>query len=124
MRLIGADGNQVGIVAIEEALAKAEQADLDLVEIAPQAMPPVCKIMDYGKYLFEQGKKQKKKAKHIHVKVKYLEETLLTTQFYFAGDERLEADTIFDEDGESLILDPQPADNYMTATMPIIVPEQ
>lgn len=64
------------------------------------------------------------RPKHIHVKVKYLEETLLTTQFYFAGDERLDADTILDEDGESLILDPQPVDGIMTATMPIIVPEQ
>ena len=71
MRLIGADGEQVGIIEIEKALDKAEEAELDLVEIVPNAEPPVCRVMDYGKFLFEQSKKKqiaKKKQKQIHVK--------------------------------------------------------
>lgn len=71
VRLIGADGEQVGIVAIEEALSTAAAADLDLVEIVPNAEPPVCRIMDYGKFVFE-AKKQKqearKKQKQVQVK--------------------------------------------------------
>ena len=71
MRLIGADGEQVGIIDIEKALDKADEAELDLVEIVPNAEPPVCRVMDYGKFLFEQSKKKqqaKKKQKQIHVK--------------------------------------------------------
>jgi translation initiation factor IF-3 len=71
VRLIGADGEQVGVVSIEEALNAAEEADLDLVEVAPNADPPVCRIMDYGKYKFEESKKQqlaRKKQKQIHIK--------------------------------------------------------
>ena len=55
VRLIDVEGNQLGVVSIKEALAKAEEKNLDLVEISPQAQPPVCKIMDYGKYRFEQA---------------------------------------------------------------------
>jgi len=69
--LIGADGQQIGIVPIEKAQQMALDAELDLVEIAPQAKPPVCRIMDYGKYLFEEGKRQsaaRKKQKQIQVK--------------------------------------------------------
>ncbi len=58
-------------MALKDALERAEQADLDLVEIAPQASPPVCRIMDYGKFLFEEGKQKalaKKKQKQIQVK--------------------------------------------------------
>lgn len=62
VRLIGADGEQVGIVSIEEALRVAEGDSLDLVEIVPNAEPPVCRIMDYGKFVFEQ-KKQKQEAR-------------------------------------------------------------
>ena len=62
MRLVGADGEQVGIVSIEEALAASEEAKLDLVEIVPNAEPPVCRVMDYGKFVFEQ-KKQKQAAR-------------------------------------------------------------
>lgn len=58
VRLIGADGNQVGVMPIKEALALAEEAHLDLVEIAPQASPPVCRVMDYGKFKYQQSKKQ------------------------------------------------------------------
>lgn len=71
MRLIGADGTQLGVVSLREALATAEEAELDLVEISPDAVPPVCKIMDYGKFLFEQKKQkaeQKKKQHRVQVK--------------------------------------------------------
>jgi len=71
VRLIDADGEQVGIVSTKEALRAAEESGLDLVEISPTAKPPVCRIMDYGKYLFEISKKQaeaKKKQKQIQVK--------------------------------------------------------
>lgn len=65
VRLIGADGGQVGIVPIDEALRLAEQAQLDLVEIAATAQPPVCRILDYGKFKYQEHKKEseaKKKA--------------------------------------------------------------
>ncbi len=71
VRLIGADGEQVGIVAIGHALNLAADAGYDLVEVSPNSSPPVCKIMDYGKYLYELSKKEKqtKKKQHvIHVK--------------------------------------------------------
>jgi translation initiation factor IF-3 len=69
--LIGADGEQIGIVTIAQAQARADEAELDLVEIVPHSDPPVCRVMDYGKYLFELSKKKhaaKKKQKQIHVK--------------------------------------------------------
>lgn len=71
VRLIGEDGGQLGIVSLREALLKAEGAELDLVEIAPQAQPPVCRIMDYGKFKYQEQKKQheaKLKQKQIQVK--------------------------------------------------------
>lgn len=71
VRLIGQDGQQLGIVSLREAILKAEDAELDLVEIAPQAQPPVCKIMDYGKYKYQEQKRQheaKLKQKQIQVK--------------------------------------------------------
>ncbi|MBP5750005.1 MAG: translation initiation factor IF-3, partial [Firmicutes bacterium] len=71
VRLIDAEGTQVGIVPIAEALAKAAEANLDLVNISPNAAPPVCRIMDYGKYRYEQQKKEKearKKQKTMEVK--------------------------------------------------------
>jgi translation initiation factor IF-3 len=75
VRLIGADGEQVGIVPIEEAQRAAVERGLDLVEVAPMARPPVVKVMDYGKYRFEQAKAAraaKKKQHVIHLKeVKY-----------------------------------------------------
>ncbi len=75
MRLIDADGEQVGVVPVDEALRAAEARGLDLVEVAPMARPPVVKIMDYGKYRFEQAKAARaarKKQHVIHVKeVKY-----------------------------------------------------
>ncbi|MFC4699540.1 translation initiation factor IF-3 [Glaciecola siphonariae] len=71
VRLVAADGSQAGVVSITEALAQAEAAGVDLVEVSPNAAPPVCKIMDYGKFLFEKSKaqkEQKKKQKQIQVK--------------------------------------------------------
>jgi translation initiation factor IF-3 len=71
VRLIAADGSQVGVVTLEEALRTAEGSDLDLVEIVPNAEPPVCRVMDFGKFIFDQNKKrhvQKKKQKQIQVK--------------------------------------------------------
>lgn len=71
MRLIDAEGEQVGVVSINQALQSAEDSELDLVEIVPNAEPPVCRVMDYGKFIFEQNKKKhaaKKKQKQIHVK--------------------------------------------------------
>ncbi|MGD8636477.1 MAG: translation initiation factor IF-3 [Gammaproteobacteria bacterium] len=71
VRVIGADGEQVGILPTIEAQQLAYDKELDLVEVSPTAEPPVCRLMDYGKYIFEQNKKAhaaKKKAKQIHVK--------------------------------------------------------
>ena len=71
MRLIDAEGEQVGVVSNSEAQQIAEDSELDLVEIVPTAEPPVCRIMDYGKYVFEQNKKRhaaKRKQKQIQVK--------------------------------------------------------
>lgn len=66
IRVIGADGSQLGMMNSDEALRAAEEAQLDLVMIAPQATPPVCKIMDYGKYRFEQQKREKEARKNQH----------------------------------------------------------
>ena len=63
VRLIGPDGAQLGIVSAREAMAKAQEAGLDLVKIAPQAKPPVCKIIDYGKYRYELARKEKEARK-------------------------------------------------------------
>ncbi len=71
MRLVGAEGEQVGIVPIEEARNAAAAADLDLVLIVPDSQPPVCKVMDYGKHVFEAKKQQaasRKKQKQTQVK--------------------------------------------------------
>lgn len=57
VRVIGANGEQLGIMGIREALAKAQEAELDLVEVAPTSQPPVCRIIDYGKYKYEQHKR-------------------------------------------------------------------
>lgn len=67
LRIIGSNGEQLGIMSASQALSKAESMNLDLVKIAPQAKPPVCKIMDYGKYRFEQAKREKEARKNQHV---------------------------------------------------------
>ncbi len=71
VRLIGADGEQIGIVSLAEALEKAQDAELDLIEVSPKSTPPVCRILDYGKLKYEEKKKahQSKKKQHV-VKVK------------------------------------------------------
>lgn len=71
VRLIDAEGKQVGVVATDEARRLAMEAQLDLVEVAPDARPPVCKIMDFGKYKYEQKKKHAGKKPH-HSKLKEL----------------------------------------------------
>ena len=71
VRLLDEEGNQLGVVSIKEALEKAQEANLDLVNISPNAAPPVCRIMDYGKYRYEQQKREKeakKKQKTMEVK--------------------------------------------------------
>ena len=67
VRLIGENGEQMGIVSSDEALRIAEERGLDLVKISPQAVPPVCKLMNYGKYRFEQSKREKEARKNQHV---------------------------------------------------------
>jgi translation initiation factor IF-3 len=66
VRLIGADGAQIGVVETRKALDMAEAADLDLVEVAPEAKPPVCRIIDYGKYRYDKEKKAKEARKKQH----------------------------------------------------------
>ena len=69
--MIGHDGHHFGVVSISEALERANEADLDLVEVSPNAEPPVCKVMDYGKFLYEQSKRERearKAQKQIEIK--------------------------------------------------------
>ncbi|WP_082169573.1 translation initiation factor IF-3 [Wenzhouxiangella marina] len=71
VRVVGSEGDQIGVMGIRDALARAEEEGMDLVEIAPQADPPVCRIMDWGKFRFEAQKKAqaaRKKQKQIQVK--------------------------------------------------------
>ena len=71
VRLIGADGEQVGVTPVPKAIAMAKEVGLDLVEVSPNAKPPVCRIMDYGKFKFEAAKKAKQaKAKQHVIKIK------------------------------------------------------
>ncbi len=67
VRLIDPEGEQIGIMSLKEALKEAEERELDLVEVAPQADPPVCRIMDYGKYKYEQAKKEQEAKKNQNV---------------------------------------------------------
>lgn len=85
VRLIGPDGNQIGVKSRQEALEIAQNANLDLVMVAPNAKPPVCRIMDYGKYKYEQQKKEKearKKQKVINVKEIRLSPTIEDHDFH------------------------------------------
>jgi translation initiation factor IF-3 len=84
LRVIDVDGTQLGIISAEEALKIAFEKDLDLVKIAPQATPPVCRIMDYGKFLFEQQKREKearKNQKVIEIKEIRMSSTIDTHDF-------------------------------------------
>jgi translation initiation factor IF-3 len=69
VRVIDDDGTQVGVISTSEALAMAEERGLDLVEVSPKARPPVCKIMDYGKYMYQLNKRAKEAKKRQHVTV-------------------------------------------------------
>jgi translation initiation factor IF-3 len=66
VRVIGADGQQLGILSLGDALTMARQQSVDLVEVAPNATPPVCRLVDYGKYRYEQAKREKEAKKHQH----------------------------------------------------------
>ncbi len=84
MRVVGPDGEQLGIMSAAEALTLAEEKDLDLVKIAPMATPPVCKIMDYGKFCFEKAKREKearKNQKVVEVKEIRMFSTIDTNDF-------------------------------------------
>ena len=84
LRVIDVDGTQLGILSADEALKLAYEKDLDLVKIAPQATPPVCRIMDYGKFLFEQSKREKearKNQKVIDIKEVRMSSTIDTHDF-------------------------------------------
>ena len=70
VRLVSDDGNHFGVVSITEALEKAKERELDLVQITDNVVPPVCKITDYGKYVYEENKKKKKQEKSSKVQVK------------------------------------------------------
>ena len=86
VRLIGENGDQLGVMSAREALKLAEEAELDLVKIAPTAKPPVCKIIDYGKYRYELARKEKeakKKQKVISVKEVKLRPGIETHDFNF-----------------------------------------
>ena len=74
VRVIGSDGQQLGVLSLGEAIRQAQSQGVDLVEVAPNATPPVCRIVDYGKYRYEQSKKDKDSKKHQHAnKVKELQ---------------------------------------------------
>jgi translation initiation factor IF-3 len=84
VRLIGDDGNQIGVVSRDDALAEARKRDLDLVEVAPDARPPVCRILDYSKYKYEQEQKQKQARKHqkqVHVREIKLRPKIATNDY-------------------------------------------
>lgn len=99
MRLIGSDGNQIGVVTRDEALEAAKKMGLDLVEISPNAKPPVCRILDFGKYMYEQSKRQKEnksksspssKIKEVKFRVRIEEHDYMTKlkhaeEFLFKG---------------------------------------
>jgi len=72
VRLIGPDGDNIGVISVKEALRIAQEAELDLVEVAPNAEPPVCRVMDYGKFLYERTKKERE-ARKAQVKVEIKE---------------------------------------------------
>jgi translation initiation factor IF-3 len=83
VRLIGPDGDNVGVVSVKEALRVAREADLDLVEVAPNANPPVCRVMDYGKFLYERTKKEREARKsQVKVEIKEIRLRPKTTEHH------------------------------------------
>ena len=107
VRLIGPDGQQIGVLPIREALAFAAEAHLDLVEVAPQAAPPVCRVMDYGKFKYQQSKKQQEarrrqttiQVKEIKVRPKIEEHDmafkLRNTRRFLADGDKVKISVIF-----------------------------
>ncbi|NLZ24866.1 MAG: translation initiation factor IF-3 [Clostridiales bacterium] len=91
VRLIGSDGSQLGIFPLKEAQRMADEAGFDLVKISPTAVPPVCKIMDYGKYRYEKQKKEKEAKKNQHVVE--LKEIWLSATIDIGDTKRLAAQT-------------------------------
>jgi translation initiation factor IF-3 len=84
VRLIGDDGNQIGVISRDEALRYAQERDLDLVEVAPDARPPVCRVLDYSKYKYEQEQKQKAARRHqkqVHVREIKLRPKIATNDY-------------------------------------------
>lgn len=77
VRLVGPEGNMIGVVPIDQAIAMAREAELDLVEIAPEARPPVCRIIDFGKWMFEKRKRDREQRKKQKEKIQKLKEMQL-----------------------------------------------
>lgn len=83
VRLIGPDGDNIGIVTIEKARHVAQESELDLVEVAPNAEPPVCRVMDYGKFLYERTKREREARKtQVRVEVKEIRLRPKTTEHH------------------------------------------
>ena len=107
VRLIGEDGNQVGVLSRDDALAYARQRDLDLVEVAPDARPPVCRVLDYSKYKYEQEQKAKAARRHqkqVNVREIKLRPKIATNDYetkknhvvrFLKGDDRVKVTIMF-----------------------------
>ena len=107
VRLIGEDGNQVGVIPIEKALAYAQDRDLDLVEVAADAKPPVCRVLDYSKYKYEQEQKAKAARRHqkqVNVREIKLRPKIATNDYetkknhvvrFLKGDDRVKVTIMF-----------------------------
>jgi translation initiation factor IF-3 len=123
VRLIGDDGKQIGVVATEEALHYAQERDLDLVEVAPESQPPVCRVLDYSKYKYEQEQKAKAARRHqkqVNVREIKLRPKIATNDYetkknhvlrFLKGDDRVKVTIMFrgreqshPERGEALLM--------------------
>jgi translation initiation factor IF-3 len=123
VRLIGDDGNQIGVVSRDEALKYAQERDLDLVEVAADARPPVCRVLDYSKYKYEQEQKQKAARRHqkqVHVREIKLRPKIATNDYetkkghvrrFLDGDNKVKVTIMFrgremahPERGEALLM--------------------
>ncbi len=101
VRLIGEDGEQLGVVSLNDARKKAEDADMDLVKISPNAVPPVCRIMNYGKFRYEQQKREKEQQKN--QKSAELKEVWLSATIDVGDLKRLAAQAVkFTNDGNKV----------------------
>ncbi len=107
VRLIGADGNQIGVIGTDQALRYAQERDLDLVEVAPEARPPVCRVLDYSKYKYEQEQKAKAARRHqkqVNVREIKLRPKIATNDYetkknhvvrFLKGDDRVKVTIMF-----------------------------